>query len=60
MKKTYPGLSTRRIAVECQPFMKGSNQKIKAKTVQDWKSENVDVEMGLSDMTLSTTTPIEP
>ena len=32
MKRTYTGLSTCRIAVECQPLMDASNTKIKVKT----------------------------
>lgn len=49
MKKIYSGLNTRRIIVECQPFMQTmSVQKIKAKTkVQDWHEEAVDVEIGI-------------
>lgn len=54
MKKKYTGLSTCRIAVECQPLMQASNQKLKAKTkVKDWEKENVDVEMGMTDINVS-------
>lgn len=54
MKKKYTGLSTFRIAVECQPLMQASNQKLKAKTkVKDWEKENVDVEMGMTDINVS-------
>ncbi len=60
MKANYPGLATRRMAVTCQPLLQASMQKIKAKTkVNDWKTEEVDLEMGISDMTISDT-PIAP
>lgn len=32
MKMKYEGLSTRRVAVECQPLLDTSNAKIKVKT----------------------------
>ena len=48
------------MAVTCQPLLQASTQKIKAKTkVNDWKTEEVDLEMGISDMTISDT-PIAP
>ncbi len=48
------------MAVTCQPLLQASMQKIKAKTkVNDWKTEEVDLEMGISDMTISDT-PIAP
>ena len=60
MKKKYPGLSTRRIVVEGQPLMEMSKQKMKAKTKnEDWRTEDVDVDMGLDNMTISDT-PIAP
>ena len=63
MKQNYQGLSTRRVAVECQPLLQNSNQKIKAKTkVEDWQTENKDVEFGISNELSGTmqVTPIEP
>ena len=54
MKKTYHGLKTKIITVVTEQMMTGSPQKIKAKTQnQDWRTENVDLEMGMSDMTIS-------
>lgn len=48
MKKHYPGLVTRKIAVECQPFMDTSNAKIRIKTgptesASEWGEENRDL-----------------
>lgn len=60
MKKTYQGLHTRRMVVECQPLMANSNQKIKAKTKnKNWTEEDVNVEeFGLTDIQVSDiTTP---
>lgn len=56
MKKHYPGLLTQKISVECQPFMQAtSNVKIKAKTkVQEWRTEETQVEMGIGDINIST------
>jgi len=60
MKQTYQGLYTQRICVECQPLMQNSNQRIKARTKDisgntEWHQEDVNVEMGMDDMTLSNT-----
>jgi len=60
MKRTYTGLSTRRVVVEgAGPLLQGSAQKIKSKTkVQDWHETEETHEMGISDIQLST--GIEP
>lgn len=55
MKKTYQGLHTRRMVVECQPLMANSNQKIKAKTkvhgTTTWSEEGIVVEeFGMTDI----------
>ena len=52
MKKQYSGLTTERITVVCESsMMVGSVQKIKAKTkVQDWQTEDKNVEFGLDDL----------
>ena len=63
MKRTYTGLFIRRVTVESQPLLQNSNQKIKAKTkVQDWGTENQNVEFGLVDELSGTmeVTPVEP
>ena len=60
MKKKYPGLSTGRFLVECQPLLQASNVKLKAKTKnENWKEEDVKVEeFGLTDIQVSDiTTP---
>ena len=56
MKKKYQGLTTTRIPIEGQSFLKGSNVKIKAKTKnEEWKKEEVEVEeFGLTDISTST------
>lgn len=48
MKKKYPGLSTHKIAVECQPLMDSSNAKIRVKTgltesSSEWIEEDRDL-----------------
>ena len=57
MKKKYTGLMTARMAVECQPLLQGSLQRIKGKTkTSNWKEENIEVEefgvtsIGVSDI----------
>ena len=59
MKKTYQGLTTTRISIECQPLMQASNVKIKAKTKnREWREEEVQVdEFGLTDISISTLNP---
>ncbi|MBR1787823.1 MAG: hypothetical protein IJ762_01345 [Bacteroidaceae bacterium] len=59
MKKTYQGLTTTRIPIECQPLMQGSNVKIKAKTKnKEWREEEVKVdEFGLTDISVSNLNP---
>lgn len=66
MKRTYTGLSSRRIVVESQPLMQYSKQEIKGKTNQhsspntNWAQENITVEeFGMSDITVTdiSTTP---
>ena len=62
MKKHYPGLVTRRIAVECQPFMANtSNAKIKVKTSiatdtstpgQEWKYKEEDLATTITETSL--------
>lgn len=60
MKRTYTGLSSRRIVVESQPLMQYSKQEIKGKTNHqgttntNWTQENITVEeFGMSDITVT-------
>ena len=55
MKRNYTGLSIRRVRIEGQPLMQASVVKFKAKTkVKDWNEEKVDLEMGMTDIEVST------
>ena len=59
MKKTYTGLTTRRITVGCQPLMQNSKVNLKAKTkAQEWHEDGESEIFGL-DNELSGTLVIE-
>ena len=60
MKKKYEGLKIKVIYTEPVTLLQNSKVRLKAKTeVRDWHTDDIDIEMGMDDMTI-TDSPFTP